>query len=206
MLCRGFCDKFAAFRATALTTALTTEDSEKAPECVDLLIRAGAEINGIVNDSGETALFLAAKAGNAECIKVLLKADVQINVKHIDGLNALTEYFMGSDNTSEWVVEEKVAMLLSAAGESLNLRRFGAKEKFDVKTLGLPIGTEFHPSASFVKWLLQKEQNHSLKSICREVIRGWLMMVNPHRNLFLTLLETGLPASLQRYLVYEKLL
>ena len=190
--------------ATALTNTLNSRD--QSPKCVQLLVQAGATVNGIVNHKGETNLHLAAKAGSVQNVKILLNGGSWINVKHEGGLNALTEYFMKTNYGSDWgwIIEEKIATLLFAAGESLDLKRFGAGKKFDIRRFGLESGTRFRPSVSFVKQLLTNENTLSLKSRCRDVIRGCLLMVNPHRNLFMALSETGLPVSLQRYLVYGK--
>ena len=51
-------------------------------ECLELLIRKGADINSKIEHSRETALMLAVRNGNAECLKLLIKEGANINANN----------------------------------------------------------------------------------------------------------------------------
>ena len=53
-------------------------------KCLDLLIKANADIN-IKNNRGFTALIYAANKGHHKCVDLLIKANADINIKNDDG-------------------------------------------------------------------------------------------------------------------------
>ncbi|XP_067660652.1 uncharacterized protein [Haliotis asinina] len=53
-------------------------------ECVDVLLKAGADVN-VQNNTGDTPLHRAAGQGSTECVDVLLKAEADVNVRSNTG-------------------------------------------------------------------------------------------------------------------------
>lgn len=57
-------------------------------DCIDLLINAGIDIDG-VNNSGDAALHYAVISENFECVKELVKNNANVYIKNHDGKRAL---------------------------------------------------------------------------------------------------------------------
>ena len=53
---------------------------------------------------------------------------------------------------------------------------------------------------------MEQEVALNLKHLCRETIRKHLLQLDPHENLFHRVPRLGLPALLQRYLLYNQTL
>lgn len=71
------------------TVLIKTVDSfSPSKEVVRLLLNAGAKIDER-NDSGETALIVAAKSGEPEIVRMLIKAGANVNARDEDGRSAL---------------------------------------------------------------------------------------------------------------------
>ena len=68
-------------------TALMEAACEDNPECVNVLLTAGANVN-IVDDDQYTALMHAAEEGNPECLKLLLGAGADVNMTDEDNWTA----------------------------------------------------------------------------------------------------------------------
>ena len=69
-------------------TLLRTSSWSGQPDCVQLLLRAGAEVNRQDRDR-RTALRAACWAGHIECVKELLEAGAEINQMDSEGRTAL---------------------------------------------------------------------------------------------------------------------
>jgi len=82
-------------------------------ECVDLLIKAGADLN-LKDNGGLTALMKAAGQGSPECVDLLIKAGADLNLKDKAGMTALMK---AAGQGSPECVD-----LLIKAGADLNLK------------------------------------------------------------------------------------
>ena len=150
-------------------------DNHSHKQSVDLLIRAGADVN-IAGNNGDTPLMLAAEKGHDKCIPVLLRAGAQINKLNTSGQNSLQAYV----RNAEPIMEDTITLL------------FAAGERADQLSL-----TE-------LKGVLNLDSvKYRLKHICREVIRKHLVATNPHDNLFARIPQLGLPSLLADYLLYN---
>ncbi|KAF3936146.1 Ankyrin-1 [Dactylella cylindrospora] len=77
-------DEIAEARRSVLksSTVLCLATRNNAPRLVELLVKAGVDVN-FADESGESALYIAAKLGHLECVKILLaepeaqKADIE---------------------------------------------------------------------------------------------------------------------------------
>ena len=174
-------------------------------ELVELLLEAGADVNATdINNS--SILFHAActtdRFVDPKVVKVAIKRGVHVNIRNLCGQNSL-EYYLAM----AWERDEKLALLLFAAGELLdvnNSRKVVYKldgmgtqplDLMDPKGNGRPVAV---PDC-----LLDKNATIYLKSFCRKVIRQHLMKIDLHTNLFERTPRLGLPRQLQRYLLYE---
>jgi len=68
---------------TALHIACAERD-ESMTMITKMLIRYGADVDALTFSSGETPLFIALRIGNTECLKVLLTAGANIELKNAD--------------------------------------------------------------------------------------------------------------------------
>ena len=57
-------------------------------DCVESLLRAGADVN-VKNINGLTAIHIASLKGHKDCVESLLRAGADVNVKNINGWTAL---------------------------------------------------------------------------------------------------------------------
>ena len=55
---------------------------------MQILLSANADVNA-VDEDGETALYLAAEAGDSDIVKLLLDAGADVNIRNEDGETAL---------------------------------------------------------------------------------------------------------------------
>lgn len=83
--------------------------------CVEALIAAGANVNGMTGFGGETALALALKLRNVEILKVLIAAGADVNAKAGYGPQTLLELALENRDV-------QCAEALIAAGADVNAR------------------------------------------------------------------------------------
>ncbi len=189
-------------KATALTNAIYAGKFE----CAKYLLRVGAKLDphqfSYYGQQDETELFLAARAQSVNCIKLLLKADIEINRFDVKFRNALHEYII-KDNYRKcrdislvdfYRTKPELALLLYAAGEVLEVLEID--DIMDRSTWHVHIT----PVPVCLRDIIQPEM--SLKEDCRAAIRKHLILLNPGKNLFLRVPELGLPEILQSYLLY----
>ncbi|XP_046554206.1 putative ankyrin repeat protein RF_0381, partial [Haliotis rubra] len=69
-------------------TALHIAAERESAECVDMLLKAGADVT-VQNNTGDTPLHRAAGWGSSECVDVLLKAGADVNVQDNTGVTPL---------------------------------------------------------------------------------------------------------------------
>lgn len=63
--------------------------SEGRPDCLELLVGAGANVNRRDRSSGETLLMKACEFGQPECVKILIDAGANVHAREKHGLTAL---------------------------------------------------------------------------------------------------------------------
>ncbi len=177
-------------------TALTNAIYAGAFQCAEYLVSMGAQLAEkqftYYNQHAETELFLAARAQNTNCIKLLLREDIKINRTDTRYHNALQEYIM-KDNRKRcekmsWEkfdkIKPEVAVMLYAAGEILEMEKIASTQVPECL-------------ADLVAPKL------CLMDDCRKAIRKHLIHLNPGKNLFLRVPELGLPELMQSYLLYD---
>ncbi len=162
------------------------------PDCVRVLVAAGADVNVTHSRFGETALALAARQGDEEILQLLLDAGADVNAKDGDALRmAIT-----SQNFN-------CAKKLLASGALLSPRPCLVKTQ-EVHDLLRAAGQE-------IKWLTHAQERPeqpevkdlSLQGLCRDAVRRRLVAVNGGRNLFQTTPQLPVPTVVQEYLVHH---
>ena len=76
-------------------TALARAAMFRQHDCVNTLLKAGADVNMVVN-MGYTALLYAAQSGSHSCVKLLIQAGADVNVRNTDGNTALSSAANGT--------------------------------------------------------------------------------------------------------------
>ena len=150
----------------------------------EILIYAGADVNAISN-VGTTVLFDAIESHQNKCAKLLLSAGVHVNRTNVNGDNVLAHHIKNSRS-----IDERLAMLLFAAGEFL-----------DDTTLGI-LDSKQDLSTPVREILAPTEMKMDLHSICRISIRMHLLEIDPHENLFRRVFQLGLPTVMMEYLLF----
>lgn len=87
-------------------------------DILDLLLKAGVDINAHMADAGITALQQASWVGSAEDVKKLLAAGADVNAEDGEGNNALVWACVGMDSQADYDDENKnkVVQILLTAG------------------------------------------------------------------------------------------
>ena len=158
------------------STLMVAINNYKSNETFDQLLKAGVDVN-IMNNTGETALTLAAGRTDRYVVKELIKANCQINKSSGKMVHALTQ-----QEEDEYPIDKPIVKLLFAVGEI-----FGDDEINEMAQ----------------SWLQLYENQMDLKYICREAIRRHLLHLDPNGNLFCRISELGLPEILKKYLLYD---
>ena len=137
----------------------------------------GADVNQVGNHDWHKfvgpPLGLASLTCNVKVVRRLLYAGAKINV-------ALHDLRKRGD--TDKVARLQATRLLFAAGETLVFVDVG------------------NPSNS-----CEETENYlqlNMMNICRRVIRKHLLKLDPHENLFVRVPRLGLPAALQRFILY----
>ena len=199
---------------------------------VDLLIKAGADVNITDNDSN-TALIVAACGDYDASVKKLISAGANVNIQNHDRRIALMRASSnGHDGCIKLLIgagadvnildsdENSVLHHLSychqdlsqCAGANVNVINKKGKTVVEcVRNLNLhketlkllsAAGENVHkPMGEAAKYNLPESELH-LNDLCRKAIRKHLLNMNHHENLLVRVPKLGLPATLQRYLVY----
>ena len=159
-------------------------------ECAKILLEAGADVNAS-NCKGKTALMIAAAFHSLQCIQLFLLRGVHVNMVDSNGQNALQFHIMEHATKSN----RCICMLLFTAGETINSRTIERTDEYDgrVTSVGVP------------RYLLRlQETNLSLKDICRQAVREYLLQLDAV-NLFCKVpkLEPHIPSILIEYLLYD---
>lgn len=86
------------------------------PDCVEVLLKAGAEANG-QNEAGSTALMTAVHWDSLECAKLLIKAGASVDLRDVRGRTALFQAVSES--------RENICLALIDAGANPDLNDNG---------------------------------------------------------------------------------
>ena len=189
-------------------------------KCVELLIKAGADVNKSRNNGKDTALIYAVKASE-KCVDLLINAGADVNVGSTDNDN--TPLILAAHENVESVKsllragaeinrenqsfnnglrdlfflhrhpDRTMVLLLHAAGETIDGNNL-IWYNFDAL---IPERVEVP------EYLSNKIQKLSLQHQCRETVRKRLLDVDRHTHLFGRVTKLGLSPLLAKYLVYN---
>ena len=181
-------------------------------KCLDTLIEGGADVN-IQNYSSCTAVICAAQSHHVKCLELLTQAGADVNVQDVDGCTPLRYAVEKSDYRSVQLCIKAGAEINLVNNKGINpvtqhnltwyLRRNQGKEI--VRLLYAAGGKIFETKVKVPDYLEQlnvKPSEMSLLYMCREAIRKHMMSVCCV-NLFYRVPKLGLPATLQKYLLYN---
>ena len=183
-------------------TALKMAISKGLDQCVDWLIKAGADVN-IAGSAGDTTLTFTLKAGATECVKLLIAAGVD---KWGHGLTCeLIEQNRGGEKTL------KTVKLLLYAGASANIGPGNALTNCliyqttgkvrEVAQFLFAAGEKLKTNEVSVPDYLKPNKEMSLKHLCRESIREHLLQMSKV-NLLVLVPQLGLPSKMVLYILY----
>ena len=186
-------------------------------QCVDLLIKAGAEINR-ASIEGKTVLMYAVIKHRVNCVDVLISAGADVNVIDSHGNTPFIFSCYCGVNTAKLLLQagakinmvnasgqnalqylllldsptspdKTMVLFLYAAGETINV---GSLE--NLRESGKLSGQDV---------LFKENLKFNLKHLCRETIRKHLLDLDPHTHMFGRVPGLGLPALLTSYLLYD---
>ena len=171
----------------------------------------------IIGLDGSTALIRSVYKEGYPCVRILLKSGARINVTNKWKYNAL--YWCQTCGQSD------TARLLLAAGESPdgaiintpgggsgNTSGGGGRNTPGGGIRNTPVGGSDDESSGapdadgvnkFLADVLREDTKLSLRHLCREAIRNYLLKLNRHKHLFGRVPNLGLPTSLSSYLLYN---
>ena len=189
--------------------------------CADLLIKAGADVNGGPRPLFNTPLYYAVKNKAHRCLDLLLRSGADVH--RTDCLMIVKQ--PGRFTTLMLVKDEKCCRLLLKHHSRINGRdhkSHNALRKYmssanpinkEICSLLFAAG-ETAPETVKKRWiqpdkpinisdyLPQINIKFDLKHLCREAIRKHLLDLDRHTNLFDRMPRLGLPTSLAEYLLY----
>ena len=189
-------------------------------KCVDLLIKAGADVNKSRNDGKDTALVYAVKSSK-KYLELLVKAGADVNVQSTDDGNSPL-ILAAHENLDSVKILLRAGAEINRENQSFNnvLRDLFFRHKQPDKTMVLLLhaagetvdgsnlisynfAAQIPETIEIPEYLSNKSLKHSLKHQCRETIRKQLLDVDRHTHLFGRVTKLGLPKPLARYLVYN---
>ena len=143
------------------------------------LIQVGADVN-IMSRDGYNSVIASTILGSVDITRLLLKENSDINRRTRSGFSAL-KYSIILDR------EPNLILLLFAAGESLDISKNDSRK---------------HEKRA-PRSLSSLKQRFSLKCMCREAIRTYLINLNPHSHLFNRVPEREIPSTQKDFLLYN---
>ena len=188
------------YRKTAVMYAVTKANWE----CIEAILNAGADVNKR-DYEGRSALTRATAQGNFQCIEALLHAEANVDKNIIFVLiTGAMDYCPDRFHFDKIL---KSLKLLFSAGAKVNVvvninsplpnflsrDRRTRKERLQILRPLLAAG-ERDPSY---------RSELSLSHLCRDVIRKHLLELDQHENLFVRVPRLGLPAALQKFLLFN---
>ena len=183
-----------------------------------MLLKAGAELHTLPQWPRQTELLLAADSGNPECIKILLQARADVNAVDVEGnsiLHALLKpfandyreritclrlVFAAGANVNKWNMRRKTAVTDILIWEGLSLTQ---ECRYAIIKVCFIAGQDIGSAKEQVrKNLAESELEICLRHLCRKAIRNHLLKLDLHQNLFIRVPRLGLPAALNKYVLY----
>ena len=194
-------------------------------QCVETLIKAGGRVNLVSGHGAKTALMVASWGGHQRCTQILIKAGADVNqsdrnrktplgyaYEHIEGRAMCVENGYKTDVSSLTCIR----LLLREGAEINRCGRIGfdflltrtevrAARKFQAHMK--PVGQLLFAAGEtqLIKDLTHQEpETESLMGMCRDRIRTHLLRLDAHAHLFHRVRRLGLPAALQKYILFDQ--
>ena len=150
---------------------------------LEFLVRAGADVNAMDKDNNTALITVANNLRGTKfatkCVKLLLSAGAEVNMRNNRNFNALSGCIMSHVGGP---LNRKLCMMLFAAGETI-------VEAVDKTQNPVP------------EFLLLNDLQLCLNHLCREAIRKHLLQMS-QVNLFIRVPELGLPSLIVDFLLY----
>ena len=171
-------------------------------ECVDLLIKSGADVNKRAehprstwgfSHAGDTALMHAAFMRDHRSVNLLIQAGADVNALNSRSESALDE-----------ATDVRCVRLLLQSGAKIYTRSMGLKRLDKPSALLLyAAGQRLNgDELETVKEISHEAQRLCLKNLCRQAIREHLLRLDPHTHLFGRVPRLALPHLITEYLLH----
>ena len=208
-------------------TALQTGAINNEFECLDVLLKAGADVNMHYGD-GDT-VFKAAASGYVSRIHTLVKAGADVNIRNVLGDSALsaaasgtcrkvdqeavaaetesTKLLFRSEAKINWINQKNINALCSYIEISKTMKKSPDRtmllllDAAGERINGITIDEEEENTSCVLDYLDKREIN--LKELSREAIRNHLLNINRYDNLFARMTKLGLPKILTQYRLFN---
>ena len=169
------------------STALMFAAGKGYVNCMKYLIRNGADVKACDYHEGTALNYVAVHGRLIQAALVLLRALSPINVYDVGGQNAVENHL--ANNTC---VNKKLLKLLIVAGEKIG----------DSYSFRGPLAGPIVVRLPIPEYLREQNSKICIMQMCRQVIREYLIKINPNQHLFHRIPQIGLPTVLSDYLLY----
>ena len=174
-------------------------------ECMKLLVEAEADVN-VVDSLGNTPLMRASQWLQIKSMEVLIDsgADVNYSVHYRDysnysytPLNAVVRW---CGMNQHWISCAK--LLLQAGVDANHVLTEETRGELDQEGFMFLYAAGVSSDETDHQFLLMHNEANTLKNMCRERIRKYLLKLDP-TSLFVRIPQLGLPPLLSNYLLYN---
>ena len=193
-------------------TALIYAVENGKEECLELLLRSGADVNK--QDSlGRSALMIAAEKGFDACVDMLIAAGADVNQLQIGTIVEDLACFESDDDWDHVYLNQTALMYAAMNGHVYCLKRL-LKARADITLTDTQDMTalkhaEKNGHSECIEVLEKAEAGEEveldLQDMCREKVRGCVSGAAAHAqdNLFVTVPKLGLPQATQKYILFK---